>query len=180
MNRPNTRVDFFHHIAIAPAQTVTGEGIAAKQRCMRHGIRQIKKKRPARATLNKVHGGICRALSQQGLVRGLLDAVRETLIGRLAKHQRRSKVFGLGIRVLCTAPGIDRCLLSRITAHTELHQILKVRLTHPIHVIGIRHTDPFIKTMARGQRVRRIAQMPLAEHARGVAAVAQGFRQGDL
>ena len=157
MNGADTGIDFFHHITIAPAQTATGEGIAAKQRCMRHGIGHVEKKRLIGTALYEVYGGLGSALREQGLVGGLFDPIYKPVVGRAAKHERRSKMLGLGVSIFGTASGIDRRLLSRVATHTELHQFCKIWFIYPVHVVGIRHANPLVKTMARRQRMRRVA-----------------------
>ncbi len=46
------------------------------------------------------------------------------------------------------------------------------------HVIGVRKPEELVEAMLHGEKLRRVAQMPLSEYASGIASGLEGLGQG--
>ena len=147
---------------------------------MRHGVGHIQKERIRAAFVDELNRLFCITFGQRTLLSWLFSGVHKFTGLLCTGNQGRFPIGLFWRRILSCATCKIHGLFFNITGHAEFHQRLKIGLTDPIHIIGVRYAKPFIKAVPSGQCIGSVAKVPLTKHAGFVATVLQRLRKGDL
>ena len=150
-HRADRRIDLGEHVAIKSAGRRAPERLACEERDVRHRMGEVEEERPA--------------IVGRG---GPLDE-RDGALG-VARRERRL-ILGRHVGIDDAIPLDERQRRKRPR--------LRLRVVRP-HVVGIRQPEVLVEAVPRGQERGMMAEVPLADRRRAVAAVAKEFGERRL
>ena len=168
-------VDLHHHVAVEPALRFAGEFFRHEERHVRHVVREVEEERLFLLRGDERQRGLGVARGELALIGIRLDdlvvahereVVRETAAGRIRTTLAREAGIGGAL-----ARGAHEGVL--VLAHGHVGMVAP-------HVVGERQAEPRVEALAHGQQLGRIAEVPFANHHRGVADALEDLGDRDL
>ena len=138
------------HAGVARVDELGGAG----QRDVRQVVSQVKEERLALVRFDETHRFLGVAPGQRSMIDRLFDH-------RLAAHQRHVPILRFGLVVGGGVP-------AAIAGHRHLH------------VVRVGQPEPRVEALPHRQELGQVAEMPLADHPRGVALRLQQLGDRDL